>query len=81
VGYFSEQEVADCPAEHPFLDVPLAVDGVVPFACEVLIDELRGVAVDALELPRPKPTLVRSSTALALRVRKDSFFLRTNIRQ
>ena len=38
MSYFSEKEIADAPCKGSFLDVPLAIDGVVAFADKILID-------------------------------------------
>jgi hypothetical protein len=79
--YFSEEEVADAPAEHALLDVPVPVLAVVAFACQVLVDVGRLVTVDGVDLAITGCTWLSSCWALPLMLRNCSFFLRLNMRQ
>lgn len=79
--YFSEEEIANAPGENSFLNVPVAVDGVVAFASQVLVDVGGLVFVDGLDLGIGLITWLSSCWARLLRVRNCSFFLRLNMRQ
>ena len=79
--YFSEEEVANAPGEHSLLDVPVAIDGVVPLAGKVLVDVGWVIIVDGLDLGERVGTWLSSCCARLLRVRNCSFLVRLNMRQ
>ena len=75
-GQFPEEQVAEAPAQDSLLDVPVAVDRVVTFPGQVLVDEVGAVVDERAVLDGAEGTWATSCWALELRVRKFSLFLR-----
>ena len=78
----SEQKISYSPSEDSLLNVPVSIDRVVSLSGEIFVDVIGFImgAEDGMELNEKDATWAISCWALALRVKKLSFLLLTNMR-